>query len=70
LREISNARACFSRRLAQYSNLSASLRQHAGDNFERRRFAGSVGANQAKDLAFPDLEINVIERLERAIALG
>jgi hypothetical protein len=40
------------------------------DALHRRRLAGAVGADQAEDLAVPDLEGNVVNRDERPVGLA
>ena len=43
----------------------------AADDADQRRLAGAVGAEQREDLAAPDLEVDVLERLEaRGVGLG
>jgi hypothetical protein len=36
-------------------------RQRAGDDFQQRRFAGAVGANEAVDLALDHVEIDALQ---------
>jgi len=41
-----------------------------GEDFEERRFAGAVGANQADAVAFVNAERNVSKEKRRAVGLG
>lgn len=40
------------------------------EDFDRGRFAGSVGAKQAEDLAGVDFEIDAADRFEIAVGLA
>jgi len=43
--------------------------QHAGRRFHEARFARAVGADQAEDLAAPDVEIEPVDRRDLAVTL-
>ena len=45
-------------------------RQDAGDEVEDGRFAGSVRADEAYDLAFGDMDVEVADRLQPTESLG
>ena len=58
------------RSLAAELDLAARQRQHAGDQVEDRALAGAVRADQADDLARPDLEADLVDRDQAAEPLA
>ncbi len=52
--------------LAVELNAPAGRGQQAGDQVEDGRFAGPVGANQAKDAALRNLQINLLQNPQAA----
>ena len=67
-RRAARSRATAAHRCARPSrrDLAARRRQHAGDEVEGGRLAGAVRADQAEDLAGPDLEADVVDRDQAA----
>ena len=56
--------------LAAEDDPAAVGRVEPGENFEERRLAGTVLADEADDLVRPDLDRHVVERLEPGEALA
>src|ERR1035437_7819601 len=53
---------------AEHTDLTACALPEAFQNLNRGRLSGAVGAEEGKDLAPTDLEIDAPYRLERAVA--
>ena len=52
-------------------NLAAGIgRLDAGDDPQQRRLARAAGAKQRNEFAQLNLEVNAVQRLERAVGLG
>ena len=45
----------------------AARAQHAGERAQRRGLAGAVGAEQRRDAALVDLEVEPVQRLQAAV---
>src|SRR5207302_10584137 len=56
--------------LAEQPDLAGVGFEEAGDDVEQGRLAGTVGADQAEDLAVVDREADVVDRLHPAEALA
>src|SRR5262249_34839797 len=68
LREIAHLRTSLARRGSENPNFSASLRQHAGDDFECGCLTRAIRADKAEDLSRPYLETDLVQGFQRAIA--
>jgi hypothetical protein len=58
----------FRERKTSDRNSSAGRRQNAGEDFDRRALAGSIGTQQADNFTFVEAERNLVENLRLAIA--
>src|SRR5262249_47045445 len=55
---------------AEHGELATRARRHAPDHAHRRRLARAVGSEKTEGLAGRDREVDVVDRDERAEALG
>ena len=62
--------ACAGRIGPQHLDLAAVARPVALEDLDRGRLACAVGAEQAEDLAGPEVEVDPLQRLELAVALA
>ena len=56
-------------RLAREEDLAGGRLDGTGDALDQRRLAGAVGAEQAVDLAGPDVEVDALQRLDAGVLL-
>src|SRR6185312_16824588 len=69
LRQVAGFQARVARGLTEHVDLSGGGIHDAGQNFEGRRFAGAVGADESENLAFHDVERNAAHGFEVAVTL-
>src|SRR5262249_56021703 len=68
--QVSHVRTGFAGCTPQDTNLAAAFTEHAADDAECGRLAGSVGADQSEDFSFPYFETDLIDSLQSIVAFG